>query len=207
MPTTTFFSVKDGWVSYADFDYNLARAGTGAFVNVDESILAVGQRNNSGLPQCHESFLSFDTSSIPDGATITSVVFSLYGMTAPFTTSFTTQARLQDWGTTLEAGDYVAGASLSGLTLLATFASSSFALEAYNDFTNVAFPANINKTGFTRFLINSDRHMNGNVPTDDGEIIEWYQEGEAGTSKDPKLVVTFTNPAMAPTHSFSAVRW
>ncbi len=198
MTTATFYAnTADGYLQSRDDSYSLARAGTGASLGSSASATTayVGQAND-GAPGfvygCFELFLSFDTSSIPDGAGITSVTLSLYGETDASATNFTINARAYDWGASLTTADWIAGASLSGNTLLATFATSGFSVAGYNDFTSeAAFRTAINKTGTTYIVLSSSRHEGNNTPTG-AEYVKTWTANETGTSKDPKLTVVYS---------------
>ena len=142
-------------------------------------------------------FLGFDTSSIPDGDVIDSVVLSIAHFTDnTATVTNVVEVRAYDWGTAVETTDWIPGANLGSSTLLATATSSPgnrFGT-GYKDFTSQgAFAAAINKTGFTRVVICTDRMRLGTVPTDDETIHPFYAE-KTGTSQDPKLVVTHHAP-------------
>ena len=95
-----------------------------------------------------ESFIQFDTSSIGSGSTVSAAVLTLSPINIY---NASVQARLRDWGTALTIEDWVAGASLSGLTLLA-HGAFLFSMAAI-DLTDDAFPANVNKVGPTRLLL------------------------------------------------------
>jgi hypothetical protein len=97
---------------------------------------SVGQTFATPNYTIYEGFYQFDTSGIGDTDTIDSAVFSLHGHTDNSVTDFTINCRLKDWGTGLTTADWVAGADLSALTLLATFATSGFTTSGYNDFTS-----------------------------------------------------------------------
>lgn len=181
----------DGYISSLDTVYSNARAGTGFFFSADDTAEFMQLGQEPANPLCHEGFLDFDTSAIPDEATIDSVVLHLFGHTDNSTQDFTLEVRLHDWGAALTTSDWVAGDDLGSKTLLATLASSGFAVEAYNAFTDVAFPANIDTTGTTRVLICSDRHRIGNAPAS-GEAVIVYSADEADSSKHPKLVINYS---------------
>ena len=181
-----------GRVYGADATYATARSTAGAS-SVDG---LVGQVFVGATYYCDELFLEFDTSAIPDGAVITSAVLSLYGKTNEAGTAFNVIAAIRDYGTTLETGDYVAGASLSGLTTVASFASSGFTTSGYNDFADVALPANVDKTGVTRLILYSDRQAAGTAPSG-FERLEFFLSNEAGTFRDPQLVVVYTDSVPA----------
>ena len=196
MPTATIYADSVGGRVYStDAVYLTARAGGGGVV-ADPLLGSCGQILFGGDYYCIEGFLKFDTSAIPDNATITSAVLSLYGSADESAQDFTLTAAICDWGDTLEAADYVAGASLSALPTVATFASAGWSTAGYNDFTDVALPGNINRTGETRLILYSSREAAADVPDADFERVDWFLSAELGTATDPKLSVTYTLPVV-----------
>ena len=193
---TAYSSAADGYIESESTSYSSARAGTGSPVTAldTQGFCTVGQRAGGGGDyHCYAAFLDFDTSGIPDDATITAVELSLYGSFDASDTDFDIEARLHDWGASLTTADWVAGADLGAKTLLASKATSGWSASAYNAFTEngSSFRDSINKTGVTRVIVCSSRHRAGNTPTGD-ERITFYAAEEASTTKDPKLVVTYT---------------
>lgn len=181
-----FADASDGYVTSTDTTYSTARAGGGTLTPDDSlDISRVGQRTGFEIA---EAFMGFDTS-VVTGA-ISSAVLAIYGSSNGSTTDFTIQARLYDWGTTVEDIDFLAGASLSGQTLLADFATAGFSTSGYNTFTSAgAFVSNVNAAGFTRLLLCSSRHVGNNTPTND-EFVIFRSANTFGTSQDPKLTIT-----------------
>jgi hypothetical protein len=208
MTTTTIFGdTTDGRVqSTATTVYADARSGaSGLSANAGEGFANLGQRLLTADYFCYEHFHAFDTSSIPDTDVITAVEFSLWSIANP-TTNFVVEARLFDWGATLTTADWIAGASLSAQTLLASADTSTLptADTAYWTLTSeAAFPPAINKTGFTRFMLCSANQTNNVAPTGNEFFVPLFAE-EAGTTKDPRLVVTHS--AIVEGESFSAKR-
>src|SRR3989344_2228109 len=194
--TDTFYSNNDGAVRSAHATYATARSG--GTLTTDTRILA-GQENPDWTGSDYwnrESFVQFDTSSIPDTDTISAAVFSLYGKSGgpPLNGSDVARVRLRDYGATLDTGDWVAGASVSSLTLVAH--SSSWSTSSYNDFTDDAMPANVSKTGSTRLIIHTKFHEDG---TNSPSGIYAESSTATGTTTDPKLTVTHAAPTTAPT--------
>jgi hypothetical protein len=140
---------------------------------------------------CIETFLGFDTSGVGTD-TVSAVVLRLTSAVNASDTDFTIEARVHDWGASLTTGDYVAGADLSAKTLLAHYATSGgWTAETAYDFVDDAFPANVNKTGTTNILLDSDRHAAGTEPTGDEYIQPYTADVDGtGTTRDPKLTVT-----------------
>lgn len=189
MPTYTIYSGSaDGGLFSSGGTYAQNRAGTGGGTSVlaDATSTAsyVGQDGNSG-DAVYEAFLTFDTSTVV--GTIATATLSIYGVDNITTTDFTATAAVRDYGATLEAADWVAGASLSALTTVATFNTTGYAA-SYMAFTDVAMPANVNQSGSTRLIIYSNRTSDNNDPTTD-ELFGFATSEETGTSQDPKLVV------------------
>ena len=187
---STFYSgTADGYLWSFDATYTTARAGpSDGAADADVSLINGQFYNGSTTYGVHESFADWDTSAIGTD-TVSAATLSLWAVTDDSTSNFTSRIRLYDWGATLTTADWIAGADLSGNTLLATFASAGVTTGAYNDFTDVAFPANVNTGGATRVVLSSDELEAGNAPAAFQRII-WSSANVAGTTQDPKLVVT-----------------
>jgi len=155
------------------------------------SDVAGGQRLTGGIYYVFQGLFAFDTSALGASANISAADFSLYGNANNSVTDFTVQCRLKDWGATVDTGDWVAGADLGSQTLLATFGTAGWSTAAYNDFSDIAFPANVNKTGTTRVLICSGNQADNTAPTGD-EYVSCHYGDQTGTTQDPKLVITYT---------------
>lgn len=192
MATYTFYATANSgggssWNTGANYAY--ARQGNTANKGVAASTGAVstGQlRANTYLYQCMEVFIEFDTSSLA-GKSISSVQLQVYPTVLQNAASFIVEARLDDYGTTLEAADWVAGSNLASKTLLATLASSSAGINAYRTFTDVAFVANVNKTGKTRIVLASDQHRLNSAPANNVYEYVTIDGGDGGFP--PKLIV------------------
>lgn len=191
---TLFGDLTDGKILSSDSSssYANARAGTGT-LQADSSLgpNVLGQLTSSGVYyEVDEGFLNFDTNIINDTEIVTSAVMSLYGSSDDSVTDFTINARIFDWGLSLTTADYVPGASLSSKPLFATFATSGWSTSGYNAFTTDAGgPALISVLNVTRMVIASSRTENNNTPTGN-EYVGWYSADVAGTTQDPKMVVT-----------------
>ena len=203
MTTDTFFAgTSDGYIRCANATYATARSGGGTFV-VDSSStggLPVGQLLQTGMYYVWETFLSFDTASIPDDAIIDSVSLELYGSAHSVTSSgFTIEARMYDWGASLTSADFIPGASLSALPLVASKVLTTDAdwnLAGYNALTSEsAFVDNINRTGLTSIVLDSSRLVAGSAPTGI-EQVQAFSADHGGilTDGDPRLVVEYHLP-------------
>lgn len=187
---TVYGDTADDTAWSSNAAYSTARSGSSlALIGPTTTDFYVGQ--NTGY-QCYEGFISFDTSSIPDSATITAVELSLYVANDVSSTDFTIRARAYDWGASVDTGDWIAGASLPGNTLLAELSTSGLSVAAYSVFTSEAgFLAAISKTGTTRIALSSSRHEAGNTPTT-FEYVRIHSGDQTGAERRPRLTVTYT---------------
>lgn len=194
--TYTIFSANDGYIASNNATYSTARAGSD--LNNLSSDIYVGQDRYDSY-DCYEGFVSFDTSSVL--GTVSSATLSLYGGVDGSTAAdFTVNARLKSYST-LDASDWVAGASLSALTLLATFNTTGFSTSGYNVFTSqAAFLSNINQSGVTGIILSSSRHEAGTAvaANNTDEYVRMHASVASGTTQDPRLVVdASTGPSLA----------
>ena len=178
---TIFGDVSDG---YLDGPAGAADgAGGSAYTNID----AYCGQNGGASGTAYQAFLAFDTSSISDTATITAVTLSLWGVTDSSTTDFTIEVRSHDWGASLLTGDWLSRATIATKTLVASRSTAGFSTSGYNIFTSeAAFLAAINKTGFTRLVVNSSIWRAAGAGSD---LVGFKTSDAAGTTNDPKLVI------------------
>lgn len=190
MATLTVYSdTADGSINSSNATYSTARSGGTFDVRTANTSDIVGQYTGYNIS---EIFWGFDTSSIGSSATVSSAALSGYLVADASTTDFTVNARLYDWGATVTSADWIAGASLSGNTLLAHLATTALGAGTgvTYDFVDDAFAANVNKTAFTRLVLASSRQEGNNTPTGN-EYIQLGMGDQTGTNFDPKLVVTY----------------
>jgi hypothetical protein len=197
MPTYTIYAdTSDGYLgSESGTSYADARSAAGTVTVYEAAVttIRVGQELDGSQYGVFLGYLSFDTSSIGDSEEVGTPVLSLYGDGDNSATDFTVEVFVYDWGATLGTGDWQ-GTSLGGLTKVATKATSAGWGFSYNDLTaEVAFAANINKTGDTRLVIGSSRTRGNNSPSG-AEYVNFRSSDFTGTDRDPKLVVTTTLP-------------
>ncbi len=178
-----------GYTHSANAVYATARSGSGLAAATTASIFA-GQYLLGGNYHFYLGYLSFDTSAIPDAATVLSAQLNVFGSRALAAGGTTLQARLYDYGAALTTADFVAGANLAAQTLLATVPLASFpgsGNAAPDMVSEAAFIANINKTGDTRILFCVDDQVSGAPPIASGPFIFYG----AGVGQDPILTVTY----------------
>jgi hypothetical protein len=186
-------NTKNGRLTSANSSYSTARSGGTV---TSSSSLRVGQETIATVDNIFESFLEFDTS-VLSGKTITSATFEAYVSILTTDAAHTAQVRLRDFGSTFTTGDWVAGASLSALTLLATLTSASAVVSSWNAFTDVALAANINTAGNTRVIVVSSRTVSGTAPSGSNDD-EYFVLDFINGSNRPRLVVeTDENSAAA----------
>lgn len=197
MATLVVFSgTNDGYMySGATPTYSLARTGAATFsVNTASGTGIVGQELFSGNYYCYEAGFDFDTSALGAGVSVSSAILSLYAFSELHSSSFASvfRARLYDWGATWTSADWVNWAGSPSLPLLAHVAHNALTTSAYNDFIDDAFAANVNKTGNTRILLDTDRLEAGTAPAAGQEYVTWVMADNAGTTQDPKLTITYS---------------
>lgn len=218
MPTYTIFSnITDNILTSGDAVYLSARAGTGTGIPtvVPPGVeLGTVTNNNAAIRNTFfpafkltpayyyisEVFMDWDTSSIPTTDTVTSVALSLYGSGGKAGANFTVEAYPKNWGVAVDAGDWVAGASIGALGLVASFVAgtsdpaSNWSSSAYNTFTEngTAFKTAIVKGGTTKLLFCLDTLRSATAPTG-LDNVSTFMADQGGTTTDPKLVVTTTS--------------
>jgi len=189
--TVTFISgaAQDGWV--LESGENTSAGGSIDVNGSNSSALRVGDNNQD---RQYKTVVSFDTSSIPDGATITSVTLRLLrgsvSGTNPFTTHSTCWVDVQNGSgfsgsTALQSGDFQAAATAVQAASLSNAASNgTWSTGALN----AAGLAAINKTGTTQLRV----YFNLGDNDDTGNDYLGYYSGENTTAANrPQLVVTY----------------
>jgi len=189
--TTTFTSVaaQDGWVLESSETSNAG--GSIDATATTTSALRVGDDNKN---KQYKSVVSFDTSAIPDGATILSVTLRLrrgtLSGTNPFTTHGTCWVDVQSGSgfsgsTTLQTGDFQAVATAVQAASLSNAANN---LDWSEGSLNAAGLAAINKTGTTQLRV----YFNLDDDNDRSADYIGYYSGDNGTAANrPQLVVTY----------------
>ena len=189
--TVTFISggAQDGWV--LESGENSSVGGSLSATSSNSSALRVGDNNQD---RQYRTVVSFDTSSIPDGATIVSVTLrllrgSLTG-TNPFTTHGTCWVDVQNGSgfsgsTTLQDGDFEATATaLHAATLSNAASNGTWSTGALN----AAGLAAVNKSGTTQLRISFNLDDNDDTNND---YLGYYSGENATAANRPQLVVTY----------------
>jgi hypothetical protein len=186
--TLTSIAAQDGYVLESGETTNAG--GSIDATATTTSALRLGDNNQD---RQYKSVVSFDTSAIPDGATILSATVRLrrgtLSGTSPFTTHGTCWADVQtgsfSGSTTLQTGDFqatataVQAASLSNATANGSWSEGSL---------NAAGLAAVSKTGTTQLRI----YFNLDDNDDTGNDYIGYYSGDNSTAANrPQLVVTY----------------
>ena len=150
---------------------------------VNGSVFTAGRRLVYGGYDVFVPLLRFDTSSIPDTATITSATLRLY---VNKKADADNRNLVGEWYSAsnwpIDGADYALTSSANALpgadiTAIATGATNDFALTGL---------ASISKTGFTGLRL----HVDGGQPSGDNDV--QFGSFEGGTGSVPRLVVTYT---------------
>jgi len=167
-----------------------ATAHDAATSSVNEGVLSVGQVLGYNISR---AFVYFDTSSVPDGATIDTVTLDLWGSLDLSFANFNLIVRSgmptypHD---PLVAGDYLY--SQYAGTGNDAWNTSSMVLNAYNTITlNATGRGWINKTGWTKLALISEEDVNSSAPTG-FETIQFTGSSDVGASPEPRLNITYS---------------
>jgi hypothetical protein len=190
--TTTFSSqTYDGYVYGANETYTVARTSDKAAIAIPDYITSyVGQLYFGAITyRIERSFLYFDTSLIPDNATITSAVLGLYIQANYSTTDFniTIQHSTSHPETPFTLYDYLyTYYSGTGGSRNTTEISS---LNYWNITLSATGISWVDVDGTTKLCLRSSKDIDGTAPTGD-EYIAYYS-AEQGEAYAPKLYVTY----------------
>lgn len=193
--TTTVYADMSGYVQSSSSNYSSTRSGNSLAVDTALATFLVGQRliatEESTDYMIWQGFLSFNTSSIT--GTVSSATLSVYCDTAS-DPGWSLEARTRSIGGSIGTSDWVAGSSLSALTLLASRAESAFG-GGYTALTSeTAFLAAINQLGNTQMLLCSSDQPDNDSPGEHDERLVISSVNTSGTSEDPKLVIIHNTP-------------
>lgn len=145
----------------------------------------------------------FDTSGLPDGATITATTLSLYGVGKVDQLSIAPDINIYSSNPAsniaLEAGDYEAGVDKFGSVAFCdtpiTYANWKTTDPYWNDFVfNATGLAAISKTGVSKFgARNANYDVSGTIPAYSSWKYSYFRAyfSEKGTGYKPKLTVTY----------------
>lgn len=191
-----YSNTTDGWLTsgtggsgYAD-----TQSGVGEIV-VSNNVLRMGQYHGNYY-YIYESFLSFDTSSIPSSEVIVAASMHLTVSDSNNFSGKSVDVSADGWGTPLTASDWV---SVGPTGTYRTLASVGQAIP--NGVTTLSADlllSNITKGGTSKFVGTSARAINGQAPSTSGagiyEFLEFYS-ATSGTSTAPVLLIQTLVPS------------
>jgi hypothetical protein len=200
-PTITIYADStDGYLYKSHANYTTAWASPTGTVQDSSDALTIGQRISTPpltLYTIERGFLFFNTSTIHDNASITTVSISLYGKNKQITS--------QEFNLTIQNGqptnphsplqttDYYQGNYTGDGGSMNT---SNFTTTGYNTITlNTQGRSWVNLTGTTKLCLRSSRDINQNTPINPGsnEYIQTYTT-EKGIGYIPKCIITYMLP-------------
>lgn len=194
----------DGYVGRTNVGATFSDIRNGAGDSADDSSTTaygpqIGHHTTSNTYSIIRRLITlFDTSSLGSSAVISSAVLSYYWVTRANTYTggeyncLVTSSTASN--TALATGDY-AIAGFGTTELMTRQAWSALTLNAYNDWTlNASGISAINKTGVTKFGVISGVDFDNGATWQSGvgDYLESRTADYAGTSSDPKLVITYT---------------
>lgn len=191
---TVYAGTSDAFVQALNVTWSSVLSGDVAFDAVDNSWTEFLVGSQLGYYE-DQWFGAFDTSAIPEEATVTAAVLSLYCHTSR-NASQGVYIYAYDWGAAVDSTDWRNQSACSGGTRLASLAAGSFSTSAYTAFTSdAAFPAAIVKAGTTRLVAVGDRYVAGTTPTAEHRD-GWHSGSQVeAPERRPRLVVTYNVPA------------
>lgn len=187
----------DGWIRGASATYSTARSTSESF-DITGAAATLGQFYQ-GSYYVFRAYLKFDTSSIPDGDTITQVNLKLAASSDSSGTDFDVQIVKQDWSSQdpIEAGTREAAYDncLSG-TADSNIWRNTSGMATNTDYTSgnldTAWPS---KTGHTYWSLRSSRDYNNNTPTGYEQIYIHTQQSSS-TLRRPVAVIAHSAAAV-----------
>lgn len=198
-------SAEDGQVGAGRNTWASVRAAT-VGANVDDTgTQPRAQSGNTDLSTGWENiraFVAFDTSSIPDGDTISSATLSLRGTNkidqANKAACLVSASPASATALALEDYDQV------GSTELATRIDiTAWSTTAYNDYAlNASGLANISKTGISYFAVRTSTDFDDDISgfaINQNSTVLFYANEFTGTADDPKLVIEHAGAGGTPT--------
>lgn len=188
---STFNGTLTGFIFSQNADYNTARAGSGLTVaGTAGGGFSVAHALYSGPSyDCEEGFVSFDTSPLGSSTMWTAAPqLKLYTESDTTVTGQVLEARLKLYGSSLTTADWVAGASLGSLLLLANINTSSLSNGTYTTWSaQPDFYTNINFTDLTQILLNWGNMRTGGAPSVSTNYVSFSGHTDANV---PQLVLT-----------------
>lgn len=215
----------DGWMNYGDGDnpntYSVgwatmhnASAGqeTGPYGTATQSQIKIRSRTiTNEWEWLYRGFMTFDTSSITSGGTISSATTSLYGASTIDELSLSATYNMNIYGATLAADNTITLGDFDQVNVATSSTAinySSYSTVGYNNFAlNAGALAVIDKIGVTQYSVRDTNYDANNTAPAWGNTLRtglsWWTADDDGTAvcgsatcRDPKLVVEYTAAAI-----------
>ena len=195
MTDTIIYPTKSGIVGYYDQTYLTARAGDNQELKVTpDTTIEFGEALYTPHYYLFEAFFSFDTSGVV--GTVSAATFKLTVDGEWLASGLTLEVYATDWGDSLAYDDWVPGADLSGMTLLASCATGASPSGTLTFSSEAAFLAAINTGGYTRLVLVTSNLRTATAPTG-GELIDFKGQDDATPANRPQLVITHAASGIA----------
>lgn len=174
--------IAGGSILASSGTYATARAMTDP--DIQSPSAYVGQSYDVMLVyNCWQCNWRFDLNSLPEGVTTVSVATNLMLVGDVSDTDFTIEMREYDWADPFYASP-IAGASLSGYTLLASLSTAGIAPGSITLTAEAALLTRIAQRGTLNVNVSSSRQRLNNTPTGD-EYVHFSRD------RSPRLLVTY----------------
>lgn len=184
----------DGMIQGQGDSYDTARS-TSYYHETNGTTLTVGQSGGGeSRYNVYRIFVRFDTSGIPDSATVTQVNLKLTCISDYSSTDFDVQIVKQDWSGQCPISD--SNRETAYDNCLSGTADSSIWRNTSGISTNTPYTSGnlstswVNKTGYTYYSLRSSRDYSATTPTGD-EWIQFAATEHTTASYRPYLVVTY----------------
>ena len=182
---------NDGYIMAESVNWDNAKTAPSGTVYADEEYMLVGCKIESGTYKIYRSYLYFDTSIIPDNATILSA-----NITLTFNAFMSSENRsfsviLQNGmpyrpKDNLESTDYyeIYYSGNGGSLNMEGLSSGTVTIQLNSE--GIGW---INKEGWTKLCLRADFDINDNEPSE--SMYVWFASAEAGEEFSPKLIVEY----------------
>ena len=190
---TYYSSTDDRELSGDGATYSTARgAATGVYQLVEDWDECVVGQMEAGIEGDYfyvaRAALFFDTSGLPDDASVTAAVLGLRGTSKMADRTFDIVAVVYTGSRPATVDDW----DELGSTSYGSISSGDWVTNGYNSITlNSTGRAAISKTGWTYIGLRSSRDIDNDAPSGD-EFVVLNTAYYTGTDRDPKLVVTYS---------------
>ena len=173
----------DGYISSHSATYPAAQIGAGLTVGTADSLMYVGQLKSAGFT-IYRGYLSFDTSSIPDSATVLTAELTVAWVGDYSDKNFMVNVYSDNYGPTLTSADWRLGCSHYEGAIINTASYSTW-------HTMAVEPDYVSLTGDTQYWMRSSNDEECISPTSPPEYITLGTAAYVGF--EPYLSITYSN--------------